>query len=66
MSLPSPADINASPSDHTHDISITSGGSSPTTLSASSTYTLSAGGKSVVFTTPADTHYSANLYAGAN
>ena len=41
-------------SSHTHDISITQAGSSGTTLSAGTWYTLTAGGKSVVFKTPAN------------
>ena len=48
------SDVGAASSSHDHAISITSGGSSPTALSANTTYTLTAGGQSVVFTTPAD------------
>lgn len=40
--------------DHTHTLSITSGGNNATALSAGSTYTLTAGGKSLVFTLPSD------------
>lgn len=38
---------------HTHTLSIASGGNNPTALSANTTYTLTAGGNSIVFTTPA-------------
>ena len=44
---------------HTHTLSIASGGTSPTALAANTTYTLTAGGSTYVFTTPADTTYSA-------
>lgn len=44
----------AAAGDHTHSASITSGGSSPTALSANTTYTLTAGGSTIVFTTPSD------------
>lgn len=47
------SDVGAASSSHTHDLSIASGGSSPTALSANTTYTLTAGGKTLVFTTPA-------------
>ena len=41
-------------SDHTHAISLTSGGTATVNLAANTTYTLTAGGKSVIFKTPAD------------
>lgn len=47
-------------SGHTHDISLASGGTSTVDLAANTAYTLTAGGKSVVFKTPADTTYGAN------
>lgn len=48
-------------SSHTHDITLTSGGTSTVSLSAGTAYTLTAGGKSVVFTTPA--HQSLSGYS---
>lgn len=48
------SDVGASASNHTHDITLADNGTSPTALSAGSTYTLTAGGKSLAFTTPAD------------
>lgn len=44
----------AAKGNHAHTASIASGGSGPTALSAGTTYTLTAGGSTVVFTTPAD------------
>lgn len=38
--------------DHTHTLSIVSGGNNPTSLSANTTYTLTAGGSTLVFKTP--------------
>ena len=40
---------------HTHTTSLTAGGSSPTSLGASTTYTLTAGETSIVFKTPPNT-----------
>lgn len=40
--------------DHTHTTSLASGGTSTVNLSANTTYTLTAGGTSVIFKTPAD------------
>ena len=45
-------DNNYSRDNHAHTLSITSGGSSPTTLAANTTYTLTAGGSTFVFKTP--------------
>lgn len=50
---------------HSHTLSIASGGSSPTTLAANTTYTLTAGGSTLVFKTPsasASSAYYANQY----
>lgn len=55
----------AAAGNHTHTLSITSGGSSPTTLAADTTYTLTAGGSTLVFKTPAaggGSAYYANQY----
>lgn len=61
-----PADIGAATSGHTHTAKIESGGNSPTTLSANTTYTLTAGGKTVVFKTPVDTQYTHPSYDQAS
>lgn len=55
------ANIGAAASDHTHTTSLASGGTSTVDLAANTAYTLTAGGTSVVFKTPADnnTTYSA-------
>lgn len=45
---------NAAAGNHTHTTSITSGGTSQINLSANTAYTLTAGGTTVVFKTPAD------------
>ena len=55
-------EVGASPTGHTHATSIASGGSSPTALSANTTYSLTAGGTTAVFKTPANPDYS-NTYA---
>ena len=63
------ADVGAATSGHTHNITITDGGSSAKALSANTTYTLTAGGKSVVFTTPADNNTAtavSNILEGSN
>lgn len=44
-----------------HSLSLTSGGESPISLAANTAYTLKVGDKSVVFTTPTDTHYTNSL-----
>ena len=49
-----PANIGAAASDHTHTTSLVSGGTATVTLSANTAYTLTAGGTSVIFKTPAD------------
>lgn len=50
-------------SDHNHTLSIASGGSSPTTLAANTTYTLTAGGSTLVFKTPpASSAFYSNQY----
>jgi len=59
----------AAAGDHTHTASIASGGSSATELAANTTYTLTAGGDTVVFKTPVDTgdtHYTDKLTIQAN
>jgi len=48
------ADVGAATSGHTHTTSLASGGTSTVNLSANTVYTLTAGGTSVVFKTPAD------------
>lgn len=55
--------------DHTHDISIEATGSDPVSLSANTTYTLTAGGKSLVIKTPADANTATaadNILDGSN
>lgn len=47
-------DVGAASSGHTHDISLVASGTSTVDLAANTTYTLTAGGKSVVFKTPSD------------
>jgi len=52
---PSPADIGAATSDHTHETKIaTSTGTNKITLAAATKYAITAGGTSYVFTTPTD------------
>jgi len=52
-----PGNIGAATSGHTHDISIAaSSGTSSIALAANTKYQLTAGGKSYIFTTPADTN----------
>lgn len=48
------AEIGAATGDHTHTISLTQTGTSTINLAANTVYTLTAGGNSVVFKTPAD------------
>lgn len=49
----------AAAGDHTHDISLASGGTATVNLAANTAYTLTAGGKSVIFKTPVDTDTTA-------
>jgi len=58
----------AAAGDHTHAISLESGGATTFVLSHGGTYTLTAGGSSVIFKMPNDdnTHYTANLITGAS
>lgn len=51
-----PANIGASASTHTHATSLASGGTATVTLAANTAYTLTAGGTSIVFKTPADSN----------
>lgn len=53
-------------SDHTHAANISATGSNPTSLSANTTYTLTAGGNAIVFKTPADTTYSVTTTGNGN
>ena len=46
------SDEGAASYNHTHTLSIVSGGNNPTSLSANTTYTLTAGGSTLVFKTP--------------
>ena len=57
------SEVGAAASGHTHATGITSGGSSPVSLSANTNYTLSAGGTTVVFKTPANPDYSSTYAA---
>ena len=52
---------------HTHATSIAaSSGTNQLSLAANTKYALTAGGTSYIFTTPADTHWTSHLYAGAS
>ena len=52
---------------HTHATSIAaSSATNQLSLAASTKYAITAGGTSYVFTTPADTHWTSHLYAGAS
>ena len=56
-----PGNIGAATSGHTHDITLaTDSGESAITLSPSTKYKLTAGGKSIIFTTPTDHTYTVN------
>ena len=52
------SDVGAAASTHTHSTEISAGGTSPTSLSANTTYTLKTGGTTFVFKTPVDTQYT--------
>lgn len=48
--------LGAAASGHTHSISLTAGGTATVALAAGTAYTLTAGGQSLAFSTPADTN----------
>lgn len=48
------SDVGAAAVNHTHDISLTKTGTATVNLTAGDTYTLTAGGKSLIFKTPVD------------
>jgi hypothetical protein len=50
----SASDVGAASSSHTHSLSLASGGTSSINLAANTTYTLTAGGSTYAFKTPAD------------
>lgn len=52
------ADVGAATSGHTHTTSLSQTGTATINLAANTAYTLTAGGTSVVFKTPADTTYT--------
>ena len=61
------SDVGAASSGHTHPVSIaTSSGTSALALAANTKYSLSAGGSTFIFTTPADTNTWRPLGTGAD
>ena len=56
----------AAAGNHTHNISLAAGGTATVDLVANTAYTLTAGGKSIIFKTPVDTTYIAATDAPGN